>query len=162
MISPFHLAWPDSIQNLKSILMDKHIINILMVSDDECDFRNLETEFRQNKVINPLSLVFQASDSPEIIKDKIVANMSTATPTVILLDISLPDMNGLKILKSLMEEQKVTNTRIFIVTSSSEVKEEIEKARFNIAGYIEKPVSFPKFASAISQLKSSWQYYEAN
>jgi DNA-binding NarL/FixJ family response regulator len=137
-------------------VLNDHTINFLLISDDKDDVMTLVNEFRNDKIANPLFIENNDIGALNLIKQKDSEENSILNTWIILLDINSPTANGFKILKKLQAEVKFQNLKVFVMTSSHEVKAQIEAANYQVSGYIGKPISFDKFASAISVLNYKW------
>ena len=144
--------------NFPEQIMDKNIVSFIMISDDEDDVVTLIDAFKKDKIANPLSIEFTDFRTLSSIKRKRVAH----SICIILLNIESPSAGGYKILKSICEDNELKNLKLFVITSSDEVKSRIDKSAFKISGYIEKPVTFDRFANAISVLNYKWQLTDGN
>ncbi|GAB3828732.1 hypothetical protein GCM10028895_42620 [Pontibacter rugosus] len=75
-------------------------------------------------------------------------------PSVILLDINMPKMNGLEFLEELRREPEFSHIPVFIMTTSNEESDRMAAQRLNVSGYIVKPLSFDSFERSDSSLDS--------
>lgn len=78
------------------------------------------------------------------------------TPYVILLDINMPKVNGLEVLKKLKSDQRTSRIPVVILTSSNEDRDLIESYKLGANSYIVKPVDFDKFTEAVTELGMYW------
>jgi two-component system response regulator len=77
-------------------------------------------------------------------------------PQVILLDLKLPKIDGLEVLRRVRADERTKLTPIVILTSSDEEKDLIESYRLGANSYVQKPVDFTEFADAVQQLGLYW------
>jgi two-component system response regulator len=77
-------------------------------------------------------------------------------PQLVLLDLNLPRINGLEVLKRLREESRTRLLPIVILTSSNEERDLIEGYRLGVNSYVRKPVDFVQFSEAVRQLGLYW------
>ena len=135
--------------------MNKKLVNILLVEDDEVDVMNVKRAFFKNKIMNPLFVAGNGVEALEMLEDKIIP-----LPKIIILDINMPKMNGIEFLKILRENEKLKNISVFVMTTSNEDSDKIDAYNLNVAGYILKPLSFEKFLTSVATLKNFWQLCE--
>lgn len=77
-------------------------------------------------------------------------------PVVVILDLKLPRVNGLEVLKEIREDPKLKHLPVVILTSSREEKDIITGYEHGVNAYVVKPVDFNAFALAIKELGSFW------
>jgi len=137
-------------------MTDKHIINFLLISDDPAGIMTLTDEFRKDKIANPLFVEDMDSDVLNMIKQKSKKENTPLNNWIVLLDMKTQPGNGFQILKNIQGHPELQNINIFVITSSPDIKTQIEAAKYKVSGYIEKPVTFDKLAAAISILNYKW------
>jgi CheY-like chemotaxis protein len=77
-------------------------------------------------------------------------------PAVILLDLKLPKIDGLEVLKGIRSDQRTRFLPVVVLTSSSEEQDLLNSYSYGCNSYIRKPVDFDQFAEAIAQLGLYW------
>jgi two-component system response regulator len=131
---------------------------ILLVEDNPND---MELTLRAMSTYNLANKIYVAKDGAEALdyvfgegaynkrdmKDK---------PQVILLDLKLPKMDGLEVLRKLKSDERTKVIPIVVLTSSTEDRDVIESYELGVNSYIVKPVDFDKFISAVSQIGLYW------
>jgi CheY-like chemotaxis protein len=81
----------------------------------------------------------------------------TDRPKVILLDLKLPKIDGLAVLKRLKEDVRTRSIPVVMLTSSREQRDIVESYNLGVNSYIVKPVNFDRFSEAIKHLGLYWQ-----
>jgi two-component system, response regulator len=81
---------------------------------------------------------------------------STVAPQVVLLDLKLPRIDGLEVLRRLRADDRTRILPVVILTSSSEERDRVEGYRLGANSYVRKPVDFGQFAEAVRQLGLYW------
>ena len=77
-------------------------------------------------------------------------------PAVILLDLKLPKLDGLSVLRRLREDKRTELVRVVVLTTSREDRDLLESYRLGATSYIRKPVDFDRFADAVANLGLYW------
>ena len=84
------------------------------------------------------------------------ATRSSGNPAVILLDIKMPKVDGLEVLRHLKADSNLNMIPVVMLTSSREEKDLIESYRLGVNAYVVKPVDFDKFVKVVSELGLFW------
>jgi two-component system response regulator len=77
-------------------------------------------------------------------------------PKVVLLDLKMPKVDGLEVLKRIKTHEKLRNLPVVVMTSSKEEKDIVESYRLGVNAYIVKPVDLEKFIKAITEIGFFW------
>ncbi|MDQ3049808.1 MAG: response regulator [Bacteroidota bacterium] len=140
--------------------MEEKLVTILLVEDDSVDVINVQRAFKKNNIKNPLSIAKNGLEALNMLRGENGYEKIEPQPQVILLDLNMPQMNGLEFLKELRQDQELRSISVFVMTTSNEDRDRLDAYNLNVAGYILKPVSFEKFVSAVSILDSYWKLCE--
>ncbi len=131
-----------------SICMIEKVANILLVEDDYLDILTVERAFKR---INANHKLFVANDGKQALAmlrgegaEKIAPK-----PSIIMLDINLPKMNGLEFLSELRQDDELRDIKVFITTTSDHENDRDLSKQLGISGYIVKPVNFSNPTSSI-------------
>lgn len=133
---------------------DDKFQNILLVEDDSVDVMNVQRAFKKNNISTPLHIAFNGVEAFNMLRGTNGKPKLNPTPRIILLDINMPKMNGLEFLRELRNDLEFRSILVFIMTTSNDDNDKIEAYKFNVAGYILKPLSFEKFVNSISILNN--------
>ena len=131
---------------------------ILLVEDNPDDAALTQRAFAKSNIANKLVLV---KDGVEAL-DYLFATGAWAgrseeeDPTLILLDLKLPKIGGLEVLRRLRAEQRTRLIPVIILTSSVEERDLIEGYSLGCNSYIHKPVDFAQFTEAVKTLGLYW------
>ncbi|MDO6389696.1 response regulator [Pontibacter sp. BT731] len=126
-------------------------VNILLVEDDYLDIMNVERELKKIGITHPTHVARNGREALDMLRGTGVPKISPA-PSVILLDINMPRMNGLEFLAELRHEPEFSHIPVFIMTTSNEETDRMAAQKLNVAGYIVKPMSFENFENSQSSL----------
>jgi CheY-like chemotaxis protein len=133
-------------------------VEILLVEDNP---RDVEMTLRALKKRNLANHIQVAKDGAEAL-DFLFATGSYAqrdthlAPKVILLDLKLPKISGLEVLKRIKVDDRTKMIPVVVLTSSQEEQDMIESYRLGVNSYIVKPVDFDNFSEAIGELGFYW------
>jgi CheY-like chemotaxis protein len=137
-------------------IMADSVLNIMLIEDDDVDIMTLERAFKRNNIGNPLYIAHNGLEALDMLRGQNGMEKVHPLPNVILLDINMPQMNGLEFLKELRNDPEIKHISVFVLTTSNDDKDKVEAYNYNVAGYIIKPITFENFVSAISVLNSFW------
>lgn len=131
-------------------------LNILLVEDDEVDVMNVRRAFQQAHIVNPL---FVASDGVEALS-MLRSGQVPAERRLILLDLNMPRMNGIELLRALRSDPALHATPIVVLTTSDNERDKVDAYNLHVAGYLVKPVTFASFCELMGTLNKYWMLVE--
>lgn len=123
---------------------------ILLVEDNPDDERLTIRALRRGRVTNPIQV---ARDGEEALRVLFSENL---LPSVILLDLKLPKVDGLEVLHRIRDNKQTQLLPVVVLTSSSEERDIIESYSLGANSYVRKPVDFEQFNNAVVQLGLYW------
>ena len=126
---------------------------ILIVEDRATDLDLTKRAFARRRLLNPIQV---ARDGEEALAYIARWEAGEPVPVFILLDLRLPKINGLEVLRQLRNHPKFFTIPVIILTTSAEDKDIEEAYRLGCNSYIVKPVEFNKFMEVASQLEVYW------
>jgi two-component system, response regulator len=132
--------------------IEHNIIEILLVEDNPDDAELTIRALRKNSLANHL---LHVADGEEALDFLFSAN-SSSMPKIILLDIKMPKVNGIEVLKRLKSDPDRRIIPVVVLTSSREERDIIETYKLGVNAYIVKPVEFDKFIRAVSEIGIFW------
>lgn len=126
-------------------------VEILLVEDNDNDAELTIRTLRKNNLANHLLRLQDGEEALEYLFDERNDN-----PKLILLDLKMPKVDGLEVLKNLKGDPKKRMIPVVVLTSSKEERDIIESYNLGVNAYIVKPVEFDKFIEAVSQVGLFW------
>lgn len=137
--------------------MDRLAVEILLVEDSDTD---LELTLRALKKANVSNKIEVARDGAEALAflfgEGAHAGRATDNPRLVLLDLKLPKVDGLEVLRAIKQNPKTRSIPVVILTSSFEQKDIVESYNLGVSSYIVKPVEFDGFMAAVTELGLYW------
>jgi len=112
--------------------------HILLVEDNPSDIKLTQRAFAKSNIVNLFD-----DDSQEL-------------PAVVLLDLKLPRIDGLEVLKRIRAHERTRLLPVVVVTTSKEEQDIVESYSLGANSYVRKPVGFAEFSAAVSQLGVYW------
>jgi DNA-binding response OmpR family regulator len=130
---------------------------ILLVEDDPKDVELTLTALEEYNLANEVIVVRDGEEALEYLysRGKFKAR-SSDNPSVMLLDLKLPKVDGLEVLKQIKSEEKLRMVPVVVLTSSKEEKDMVASYRLGVNAYVVKPVDFHEFVNAIKELGIFW------
>jgi CheY-like chemotaxis protein len=129
---------------------------ILLVEDSPDDVALTRRALEQYHVANPLVVAQDGVEALDYLFNRGAFADQHPLPAVVLLDLKLPRIDGLEVLKQIRDDERTTLVPVVILTSSSEEQDILQGYRLRANSYIRKPVDFLQFARAIQQLHMYW------
>jgi two-component system, response regulator len=137
--------------------MSRDSVEILLVEDDPVDLQMTRRELERDRKVR----VEVARDGEEALdflfcRGAFAGRSPTNPPKVVLLDLKLPKVDGLQVLREVKSNPQTRAIPIVALTSSREEKDLIESYHLGVNSYIQKPVDFQKFQDTIRALGIYW------
>lgn len=133
-------------------------IEILLVEDDPNDAELTQRALKKHGLANKLHLVKDGEEALEFLfgTGAYAGRPHDANPKVILLDLKLPKVDGLEVLKRIKADGRTRMIPVVILTSSKERRDVATSYGLGVNSYITKPVEFEQFVKAVSEMGLYW------
>ena len=131
---------------------------ILLVEDNDDDVELTTMAFAKAKVSNPVIVARDGIEALDyLFGEGQHAGRDTADqPVVVLLDLKLPRLGGLEVLKRIREDPRTKRTPVVVLTTSTEQQDVLAAGDLHANSYVRKPVDFDSFVSASRQIGLYW------
>ena len=138
--------------------MYKNIIEILLVEDNPSDAELTLLALKKVHIANKVFLVNDGDEALDFLfaRGKFTGREQDQNPKVILLDLNLPKVSGLEVLRSIKTSEKLKNIPVVVLTSSKEDLDIRQCYELGANSYVVKPIGFENFLKAVSELGIYW------
>ncbi|MGD0493235.1 MAG: response regulator [Steroidobacteraceae bacterium] len=136
--------------------MNRNII--LLVEDNPADVELTLRAFRKSKVLNEIVVVRDGVEALDylFLTGPFAGRDSKASPEVVLLDLKLPKVDGLEVLRRMRADERTRRIPVVVLTSSGEEKDILSSYDLGANSFVRKPVDFNQFLEAAQQLGLYW------
>jgi two-component system response regulator len=133
-------------------------VDILMVEDNPDDEQLTLRAFSKNHLTNKIHVVRDGQEALDYVfcKGKYADRNIADHPHVILLDIKLPLIDGIEVLRRIKADERTKTIPVVMLTSSHEERDLVETYRLGVNSYIVKPVDFDQFTDSARSLGMYW------
>lgn len=133
-------------------------VEILLVEDNPYDAELSLRALKQNNITNKIVHVWDGEEALDFIygRGEYKGKNSPQVPKVILLDLKLPKISGLEVLKTLKSDSQWKHIPVVILSSSKEDSDIAECYKLGVNSYIVKPVDFEKFIDVVKNMGLYW------
>ena len=130
---------------------------ILLVEDDPKDVELTLVAFSDCNLANEVAVVHDGAEALDFLLCRgDFASRPNVNPAVILLDLKIPKVDGLEVLRQVRADDRLNMIPIVIFTSSKEDSDLIESYQLGTNAYVQKPIDFKQFITSIKQLGVFW------
>ena len=133
-------------------------VEILLVEDNPYDVELTLTALKENNLTNKVHVLNDGAEALEFIfatGAHALRNIRNI-PKVVLLDLKLPKVNGLDVLRRIKSDERTKKIPVVVLTSSQEERDIVKSYNLGANSYIIKPVDFNKFIDAVAKLSLYW------
>jgi CheY-like chemotaxis protein len=142
--------------------MKGEILTILLVEDNEDHAEMVKRSFEENAVANKLIHLKDGKEAVEYLFENEDMKNKENFPNLILLDLRLPKVDGLEVLKRIKTDQHLKNIPVVVLTSSQAEKDLITAYTNYANSYLVKPLDFNKFTKMMKDLGFYWLGWNVN
>ena len=138
--------------------MSEQPIEILMVEDNLYDEELALHALRNHNLANHIQVVHDGAEALDYVfcTGNYAHRSIEDAPKLILLDLKLPKVDGLEVLKRIKADPRTKSVPVVMLTSSSQERDIIESYELGVNSYIVKPVDFEQFSQAVQQIGFYW------
>jgi two-component system, response regulator len=131
---------------------------ILLVEDNPDDEKLTIMGFKRNNIANNIVVARDGREAVDYLfcQGEFAGRDPYEMPQVVVLDLKLPKMNGIEVLKQIRENQTTHFLPVVILTSSKEDRDLVESYELGVNAYVQKPVDFNEFGEAVKHLGMFW------
>jgi CheY-like chemotaxis protein len=139
--------------------MKKGSFAVLLAEDNEHDIVATKRAWKKHHVANPLYIVKDGEECLDFLhqRGKYSEPETPPRPGILLLDINMPKMDGLAVLKHIREDRKLRHLPVVILTSSKDEEDRLKSYNLGVNAYIVKPVGFNNFSEAVRTINLFWE-----
>lgn len=132
-------------------------VDILLVEDSDADAEMIVRALRKGSVVNQLVRVRDGVEALEFVfREGNFAQRINGQPKLILLDLKMPRLGGIDVLRRLKADERTKVIPIAMLTSSAEERDIVESYNLGVNSYLVKPVNFSTFTDVVSQAGLYW------
>ncbi len=133
-------------------------VEILLVEDNPADAELATRALRKNKIANKLIWVKDGAEALDVLfgRGNYAGREENHVPHLILLDLRLPKVDGLEVLRIIKHDERTKHIPVVVLTSSRQDRDVVEAYKLGVNSYISKPVAFEAFARTVADLGMYW------
>ena len=138
--------------------MQNNSVDILLVEDNPHEAKLTIMSLQENKLDSNLVHVDDGAEALDFLfaRGQFADRVNKPNPRVVLLDLNLPKIGGLEVLKQMKQDNRTNNIPVVILSSSNQDKDVIEGYSLGANSYVVKPMEFDAFTKAIGDIGSYW------
>jgi len=130
---------------------------ILLAEDSVKDVELTLTALEEKHLANKVDVVRDGEEALDYLYRRgPFQNRPGGNPAVVLLDIKMPKVNGLEVLRQIKSDERLKTIPVVVLTSSREEQDMVESYRLGVNAYVVKPVDFSQFVNAVKEVGAFW------
>jgi two-component system, response regulator len=131
-------------------------VDILLVEDNADDIELAVHALREEKLANAITIARDGEEALDLIFHRNGGDPGIDPPRLILLDLKLPKVDGLDVLRAVKGDPRTKAIPIVVMTSSREERDLVESYKLGVNAYVQKPVGFEEFRGIVKELGLFW------
>ena len=138
--------------------MNLNETDILLVEDSPEDVELVSHVLRREHLANNIYVAHDGEEALDFLfcRGAFAARSFDHPPKIVLLDLKLPKVNGLEVLRAIRNDPRTEYVPVVILTSSMEQRDLVDSYKLHVNSYVQKPVDFEKFQIIVQQLGLYW------
>jgi len=136
----------------------EHVVDIILVEDNPNDVELTLDALQTHRLSNRVKVLRDGEEALDYFfgKGKYAGRDVSDRPKVVLLDLKLPKVDGLDVLRNLRADERTKTLPVVVLTSSNEHRDRVRSYDLGVNSYIVKPVDFDNFADAVAEIGLYW------
>ncbi len=134
-------------------------VTVLVVEDNSVDREAIRRAFRRHRIANPMVFAIDGVEALDVLRGA-EGRERVPRPYLILLDLNLPRMGGIELLRDLRADAALRDAIVFVLTTSKRDQDKVDAYDLNVAGYIAKSDVGAGFINLIELLDHYWRIVE--
>lgn len=138
--------------------MTDSVVDILLIEDNPNDVELTLRALKKNNIVNNIQVIMDGAEALEYFfaHGKYSGRDINLRPKLVILDLKLPKVDGLKILRKIKNDDKTKTIPVVVLTTSKEESDIISSYKLGANSFIVKPVDFEKFTVTVKELGMYW------
>jgi CheY-like chemotaxis protein len=138
-------------------MTDFQTVEILLVEDNPTDAELTMRALRSNNLVNNVTWIKNGAEALDFVFCRgAYRSRKNDHPKLILLDLKLPKVDGIEVLRQLKANEKTRTIPVVVLTSSAEERDIVDSYRLGVNSYIVKPVEFEQFGETVAKAGLYW------
>lgn len=135
---------------------------ILMAEDNKHDILATKRAWKENAIRNPLYVVRDGEECLDYLchRGKYSDPATAPRPGILLLDLNMPKMDGLAVLKHIRADEQLHRLPVIVLTTSKTEEDRVRSYDLGVNAYVVKPLGFQNFSSAVKTIQVFWELVE--